>query len=80
MSDQPKRKPGRPKGTTRGQKSFHLGLRFDDSDRDKLLAVVDNANRLSVESGLPPIFTPSALATLWIRQRLDQEFKKVRRS
>ena len=73
----PKRKPGRPKGTLRGQKSFHLGLRFSDAERDKMLAVVANANKLAEETGLPPIFTPSNLAARWIQQRLDEEFSKL---
>jgi hypothetical protein len=56
-----------------GPVDFHLGLRFDRLRREQLRALVAIASRKSGRR-----ITASALVSGWIRERLDEEVRRLR--
>jgi hypothetical protein len=52
-------------------------MRFDARRRDLLLALVDAANERAKDAGVPGNVTPSSLVAMWIRERIDEEAKRV---
>jgi hypothetical protein len=80
MSDQPKRRRGRPSRDPAAAghgAGFHLGLRLDETRRAQLLALVGDANERARAAGLPDNITPSGLISHWIRERLDLETERL---
>jgi hypothetical protein len=69
----PKNLRGRPRIDPASVAHYHLGLRFPDAMRDRLLALVDEANRELHAKGFPQMITPSSLVRAWIDQRIKQE-------
>jgi hypothetical protein len=52
-------------------------MRFSESLRAELMALVDDANERARLAGLPQVISPSALVSLWIRERIGVETAKL---
>ncbi len=83
MSDPKPKRRGRPSrdplatGDSRAQ--FHVGLRLVDARRDQLLELVKRANARAAAAEVPATVTPSGLITMWILERIDEEWAKIGR-
>jgi hypothetical protein len=79
VSEKPKKRGRPPREPAEGPMVLHLGLRFTARRAAELRRIVDAANQLARDAGIPAVVTPSGLAQMWINERLAEEIAKLAR-